>query len=201
MLFGVDEYDFKLSVIPISRYKFSSSTVIADRRGDRSSTGTCSGATFHWTVGKDAFPGKFNTFVSSHRRFTALTGVCSSSSTFCRLVTTELSTELSSYSWISFWIQLNFTLVWNFAEFCFLSSFLRPLWNPFSDSCCSHVFSGAKFNRPRTTQVQFRTALTAVYAGGENSWNSSIKVGGAVAESGRGSDTKIRAHFTVRWFL
>ena len=55
-----------------------------------------------------------------------------------------------------------------------------------------------KFYRPRMTQVQFRTALTAVYVGGENSWNSSIKVGGAVAESGRGSDTKIRAHFTVR---
>ena len=37
-----------------------------------------------------------------------------------------------------------------------------------------------KFNRPRSTQVQFRTAPTAVYAGGENSWNSSIEVGGAV---------------------
>ena len=30
--------------------------------------------------------------------------------------------------------------------------------------------------------------------------NSSIEVGWAVEESGRGSDTKIRAHFTVRWF-
>ena len=55
-----------------------------------------------------------------------------------------------------------------------------------------------KFNRPRSTQGQFCTALTAVYMGDENSWNSSIKVGGAVEESGRGSDTKIRAHFTVR---
>ena len=55
-----------------------------------------------------------------------------------------------------------------------------------------------KFNRPRSTQVQFPTALTAVYAGGENSWNSLIEVGGAVEESGRGSDTKIRVHFTVR---
>ena len=55
-----------------------------------------------------------------------------------------------------------------------------------------------KFNRLRSTQGQFCTALTAVYMGDENSWNSSIKVGGAVEESGRGSDTKIRAHFTVR---
>ena len=55
-----------------------------------------------------------------------------------------------------------------------------------------------KFNRPRSTQVQFRTAPTAVYAEGENSWNSSIEVGWAVEESGRGSDTKIRTHFTVR---
>ena len=72
----------------------------------------------------------------------------------------------------------------------------KPLWNPFSGSCCSQVFSElncTKFNWPRSTQVQFRTALTAVYAGVKNSWNSSIKVGGAVEESGRGSDTKIRA--------
>ena len=53
-----------------------------------------------------------------------------------------------------------------------------------------------KLNRPQSTQGQFRTAITAVYVGGEN-WNSSIKVGGAVEESGRGSDTKIWAHFTV----
>ena len=55
-----------------------------------------------------------------------------------------------------------------------------------------------KFNRPQSTQVQFRTALTALYAGRENSWNSSIEVGGDIEESGRGSDTKILAHFTVR---
>ena len=102
---------------------------------------------------------------------------------------------------------LNFTRVWNFAvanslEFSYVCIAKKPLWNPFSRSCCSLVFLAelncTKFNRPRSTQVQFRTALTALYAGGENSWNSSIEVGGAVEESGRGSDTKIRAHFTVR---
>ena len=101
---------------------------------------------------------------------------------------------------------LNFTRVWNFAvanslEFSYACIDKKPLWNPFSGSCCSQVFSElncTRFNRPRSTQVQFRTALTAVYAGVKNSWNSSIKVGGAVEESGRGSDTKIRAHFTVR---
>ena len=39
-----------------------------------------------------------------------------------------------------------------------------------------------KFNRLRSTQGQFCTALTAVYMGDENSWNSSIKVGGAVIQ-------------------
>ena len=38
----------------------------------------------------------------------------------------------------------------------------------------------SKFYRARSMQVQFRTAVTALYAGGENSWNSSIEVGGAV---------------------
>ena len=129
------------------------------------------------------FPGNLIPFCS-HRRFNGLTRVCSSSSTFCRLVTAELS----SYSWISFWIQLNFTRVWNFAvanslEFSYACIDKKPLWNPFSGSCCSQVFSElncTKFNWPRSTQVQFRTALTAVYAGVKNSWNSSIKVGGAV---------------------
>ena len=66
MFFGVDEYDFKLygnSHFEVQIFLFDGVRHIADRRADRRSTGTCSGTTFHGTVGKDAFPWKFNTFL------------------------------------------------------------------------------------------------------------------------------------------
>ena len=126
------------------------------------------------------FPGNLTPFCS-YRRFTGLTGVCASSSTFCRLVTAKLS----SYSWKSFWISL----VSGTLPLQILSSFLMSVLPRSHCGTLSPVvvvlrylaeLNCTKFNRPRSTQVQFRTALTAVYAGGENSCNSSIEVGGAV---------------------
>ena len=75
-------------------------------------------------LGRTPFPGNLIPFCP-HRHFTGLTGVCSSSSAFCRL--------------------LNFTLVWNFAvanslKFSYVCIDKKPLWNPFSGSCCSQVF-------------------------------------------------------------